>query len=134
MALEALTVMDPETMREVPSDGSTMGEIASAVTAHCQAAITAIPSPEIRNLESARPAVGLRQNLLRHHARNIGKPEVAPLIAIRESLVINAAEPQHRRVQIMDVHLLTVLHEAIAECVRAAPRHAGLDATTGHPD
>src|SRR5437868_44780 len=67
-----------------------------------------------------------RQQLVHDLAEHVGQPEVAALEAERQLRVVEAEQPQQRRVQVVDVD--AVLGRVEAELVRRAqraPRAAG---------
>src|SRR5437868_866960 len=62
---------------------------------------------------------------------DIGQPEVAPGVAIRQLLMVEAEKAQDGGVQVVDVDL--VLHRLEAELVGAAIDLTALDAAAGQP-
>src|SRR5687767_9551173 len=73
-----------------------------------------------------------RKDSLHDGADIVGQQEVAAVGAVGQSGVIEAKQLEHRRVQVVDVHL--VVHGLLAEIVGGAVDGAALDAAPGEPD
>ena len=69
---------------------------------------------------------GSDQQVANDPAVDVGEPEVAALVMMRESLVIEPHLVQQRRLQVVDVH--RVLDHVVPQLVRATVDHTGLDA------
>lgn len=61
---------------------------------------------------------------------NIRAAEVAALVADRHLFVTNTAKPQHRGVEVVIAHALTVLEITITQFVGAGPGEAGFYAAS----
>src|SRR5262252_5054927 len=68
----------------------------------------------------------LRDDFVNHVSRNIGEPEIAPTIAVRQLGMINSQQVQDRGVDIVYMHWF--VDSLPAEIVSRAKRHAALDA------
>src|SRR5262245_52285115 len=73
---------------------------------------------------------GLGQNWCQYLTGDIGQSKVATLVAVSESLVIDAEEVEHCRVQVIYVH--GVFNRGIAKFVGRAVSHAAFDSTARH--
>ncbi len=67
-----------------------------------------------------------------HLAVHVGQPHVAAAEAVGQSLVVDAQQMQHRRVQVVDLDL--VFDGVVAVVVGGAVDGAALDAAAGQPD
>ena len=76
-------------------------------------------------------SIGSHQNLLRHHARNIGQTEIAPAETIGQSLVIESQKVQNRGVKIVYVH--TIFDGVIADVIGCAVYKTRFHPAAGHP-
>ena len=59
-----------------------------------------------------------RKDSLHHISCHIREPEVAALITIGESLVIDAAKVKHRGVEIVHMNLFIILDKFVAQLIR----------------
>ncbi len=91
------------------------------------------PSCSLVKSDFASPNAS-RANPFNDPPMHIRQPEITALITDGESHVVNAAKLQHWCVQIVDVHVLSVLNVTVAEFIGVAPRHTRLGAAVGHPD
>src|SRR5688572_30186435 len=62
---------------------------------------------------------------------DIRQPEIPSIVPIRQFLMIESKLPEHRRVQVMDVHL--VLHCTRAELIRRAVSCPAFDSPARQP-
>ena len=73
-----------------------------------------------------------RDQLAPHIPGDIRQPEIPPLVAVRQLLVLHAQQVQHGRVQVVHMHL--VLRDVEAEIVGRPQCQARLHAAASHPD
>jgi hypothetical protein len=83
------------------------------------------------NISDANPSGLSGQERCDNLAANVGQPEVAPEMAVRQPLVVQAEAVEDGGLQIVDMH--AILHNLQAEFVRLADDLSAFDATACHP-
>src|SRR5262245_62654471 len=73
-----------------------------------------------------------RQNPVHDIPGDVGEPEVATVVPVRELLVVEPQEVQDRGVQVVDAH--PAFDGPEADVVGRPVMHAAPDAPAGHPD
>src|SRR5262245_28516416 len=92
-----------------------------------RAYVVRAPSPRA----SPRGSRESRENLFHDVPVNVSQPEIAPLEAIRQSLVVDPQAVEQRRVEVVNVNGL--IDDVVAEVVGFAVDDARLYAAAGQP-
>jgi len=74
----------------------------------------------------------LRHNVMHNVAGDVGQPEIAAAVAIRQSLVIHSQQMQDRGVQIVDAD--AILDRFVAGLVGFATRDSATNTSARHPN
>src|SRR5262249_6117572 len=109
-------------------DGKGSGELPRPCNPRARPASWQIGQRALAN-QATRLTCPSRQDALDHVAMHVGEAEVAPAVAERQLLVVDAHQVQDRRVQVMDVD--AVLYGVDAQLVGGAVGQAALDAAAG---
>jgi hypothetical protein len=71
------------------------------------------------------------QNLTHHATSNIGQAKWSPMMRIRQPLMVDPKQMQHRRMQVMDMN--SILNSVIPKVICHSMSDPPLYATTSHP-
>ena len=73
----------------------------------------------------------LRQQILHHLPMHIRQTEAAALVEVGQAFVVNAQQPQHRGVEVVNVD--ATFRDVVTEIVRLAINQARLHPAARHP-
>lgn len=90
-----------------------------------------VQSNPIRIMGASWACDGVGEKFIDDTPRNIRQSVMPTLVAIGQSLVIDAEKPQHRRVEI--VHMHAAVNDAVAEVVGLTVDRARLHAAAREP-